>query len=417
MEIIVSKVFDKYAFSTGEFLDGSFCTVFSSISDAYLVDGLKSTYDYSGEAHLAAQKLLKYVPSLFIAKKAQNDNREVSLSAKDFVLQHFGTQLEILTDRFLESEGASKSEEDHLKILNALVKEVGIVSEGVKGLLSDIGDEDDNLLLDIKKELGILKKNIEKEINSIASPKEKIVRASKTTNNFDFEDVLISFGEKILSGIKHLDDTIFLKEITSEEDDCQDAGYRITFANKDGDFVDTCFNKDFLLTEIIPYDSKKYPTYSKKFFENLFEPIVYSLGHYYDTERQLVVCPFYGDNERNKLSAYHIGDKKMASYDISFSEDADKVSWWVNRPDSTEASKKIPDIVAASSHDGHSGTTKYDKLLGTEVKFVNKEISSLYNRTGKIMDYRIQEPNFVLFDVDFRRGLGIVTVKQEDILP
>lgn len=400
MEIVISRVHDKYAFSAGELLDGHFRSYFSSLTDSFLIPGLKDTYEYMGAARLAAHKIAHYVPSAFLAKKAQMERQDVSFSPKDTVLKYFQSQLDIINERFSVAAKEAEDKEEYQQIVKALGNEVGIIMKGMDNIIKEL-KEDAEPMIKLREQFGVLKQDIDKK----AAPREKAAASSATAERFD--DLAVFLAGKIMDALRHLDDTIFVKEVTLDEasEDRAENVYRITFANKAGDLVDTFFTQDLLLTDVVPYDLSTYPMRSKKYYHELFEPIVNAVGNYYDVVRDTVAMPHHPSSERYSIQGFRMSDKQPVTYAVAFKDDGDDASWWAS-----SASVKTAAVSTAEEQG-----TSLDALLGKEVKFVNPDVPSLLNRNGTVRDYYASE-HMTLFDVDFMRGLGVVTVNKNDVV-
>ncbi len=403
MDIIISKVHDKYAFSAGELLDGRFCCYFSSLDDFFLIPELRDTYDFAGDAHWAAQKVAKQYPAFVMAKKAQVEMRDVGFSAEDTILQHFNIQLDILNDRFINASQEAEDKEEYVKILEAVAREVDMVLSSIKQLLGEL--DETKPLVKLTKQFKALKKNIERKIGK----KEKTKEAGVEKVSLSAEDIMMSFGEKILHALKFVDETVFVKEIEEEKDDEGNEFYIVKLSNQNGDFVDVYFSKDFLLTDIVCHQLTEFPMYSKKFFDQIFEPVVEEIGHYHDTLRNVVVVSSFGDKERYAWKGFRVEGGKPVTYLVNFKDIDDKVAWKVELADGSFQPHRL--MIFSEE----AGRTVLDEALGKEVKFINPSVQSLLNRTGTVKDYRA-ENNMVLFDVDFRRGLDVVTVNKDDVV-
>lgn len=373
-------------------MGGNFVPFFDSLTEAYLIPGLQSTYPHMGEARWFALKAASLVPSLFLAKKAQMESRDVTFSAEDTVLKHFNIQLELLRKRFVNHEIETESKKEAAAMLTALLQEIEIVTGGLSAILEDVEEERPELKK-LKKQFARLKKEVQRAFNQ----KYKAKIAEKSSGVFNRDKYILFFTECILDTLKHGDDTVFVDDIVHDPDD---SIYILKLSNDKGPLCQVCFNEDLLLISVLPADVETYPLHSRKFYVLLLEPIMDAVGHFFDVDRDIVVMPHHPTSERYKCQGFRMHDKKLVCYEVRFNTDNEKTSWW----------KDISSIsTQAESNKG------LDVFLGKEIRCVNKELPSLNGRTGIVLDYDVAGPDLTLLDVDFRRGLGTVTIKKQDV--
>lgn len=408
MFISVHKSNNKYSFEIGdgEFEDKS--SFFSSLKDHHLFSLCPKTFPSFGEAYRCAQKVIENVPSCIMAKKlsfykkyssetgisnSESGVDETRLSVQEQIVEHYGMQLDLIENRFEEVTKSGVEPEE--KEIEAVKTELDMIIDGIKNTAKEIEFEDSILknITDIYNDCEELKKKIEK-----ATSKKDVKTASKEVKGIDVKDILMTFGESVLLTLNKKDPEIYIKELSM---DSKSNNYHFVFASNEKNIIGLTFNKDLLLSEVIPLNSNK--LYDKKFFDEYWLPSVWSVGHIFIPEKNMVACSknIHRDGNNIVLSGFDIKSHNKSLLKLSFKQGNDRIknSWWIK--------------VSQDNSEGLKDVAK-DKMIGKEVKCIDKDLPTYYGRTGSVVDFEVGI-DYADVVVDFRRGLDKVVLRDDQL--
>jgi len=144
-----------------------------------------------------------------------------------------------------------------------------------------------------------------------------------------FRACLRAFGEAASKALVPTHKESHLREIEY----CPDSEYFIaTLSEPARDLVILRFNQNMLLTEVLPHPDLKTPYHSKDFYETYWEPVVYTVGHYYLPQDDVVIVPKHANSRRRKFSGFYVREKAPSEILVEFSHDTWKNTTWKLKP-------------------------------------------------------------------------------------
>ena len=423
MIISLKKISNRFGFDV---LEDSGKIVCSSNQHSFLIPYLSPTYKYAWEACRDAWKLAykgeHHIKTLRFAKYDMEEPSKLNVSAEDRLIDYYTSMYKNLS---LEAQGDEKDPKERkntYEMAKAIIKEI-------KGLVDKIEDPND------KKEISkipllykkLIHKYFPKEEREDAKKEENpapsapanlpslpppdlsgLKMASRTAqNNNDSEfigSLLDTYAEKISESIQNKHDAYYsinpnLKEITI-----------LDFSNEP--LLKIKINDSFNITSIIPVGKlqRMYPVQSASFYQKYWKPIVESIGHIsVGSDPIIIVTPEGGlpdvtpNDASFNIEGWNINSKKPENVNISFKGEN---TWMLSKDTNTNKTQVAP-----------SQYTEQD-YLNAIVKCTDKNLKSIYGRTGSVMQV-IPHSDFIEVDVNFGRGLDVVRLieKQIEIVP
>ena len=171
--------------------------------------------------------------------------------------------------------------------------------------------------------------------------------------------------------------------------------YNVVLADNDGDVCCVKFDNRMLLSDVSPCGKtiKETPYHSREFFEKYFEPIYNSIGHISLSDGTIGVVNHYS-TRRRKLAAFSQEDGKQKTIVVSLPSSG-LVQWRFSE------GKTDSDVPLKKNY---------------EVKCIRSDLPTYYGRTGEVVE-EIDRGTYKEIVVDFRRGLGLVVMTEDDVQP
>lgn len=406
MFISIHPLNNKYSFEIGDNRMESPKSFFSSLRDRHLFPLFSKTYPSFGEAYRCAQKIVENAPTCILAKKlsfykhaiGESGVEETELSIQEQIVEHYGIQVGLIEKRLLDIDG-KKGDPDE-KEVESVKNEIEFIMTGIKTTVKEIDFEKSNMdnLVDIYESCKKLKKKAKK---LCPTPKEDLKTASKNINKNDIgiKDILMAFGESVLLTLNKKHSDIYIKELSK---DSSSDDYHVVLAEGDNNVVDLVFNEDFLLSNVVPLGGEK--IYDKKFFDKYWLPSVWSVGHIYFPDKKVVACTknIIRNGDSIVFHGFDINSQNNALITIAFNEERRKIktSWWIGIS-KFEKTSMLTDV-------------KKEEIIGKEVKCIDKNLPTYYQRTGSVDSFDVG-PDYTDVVVDFRRGLGKVVLRDDQL--
>ena len=390
MFISIPKIHNRYAFIVGDNPADDALSCFGSLDDFFLVKGLPSSYESFGEAHAFAMRLIDKVPSAIFAKKAVYYKRLAKEEEpEEITIDHFYEQVALLHNRLssILSEPDVSSE-----LLGSFIEEAKAVKDSVKSIQDQITTKDnDKEINDILHKLNKIIEKAEEENKNVDVGQDIKEASIKKDKPAWAKDIIRAFTEAALRAVSCPHPEAYIKSIYMDNDT---GGFDGIIAEGDDDIVVVKFNDNYLFTGAVPSSTiiKDTPYHSSSFYTKYLEPIVSSIGHIYIQEHDVVAMP---SGKRFHMHGFVTSDCKPVSIFVS-----NTGTWNIQCGDNT--------IKTASSK-----FTEQD-LPHAEVKCTRKDLPTYYERTGEVIKVT-PRADYVDVTVDFRRGLGHVTLKDSDI--
>ena len=417
MFITISKSNDRYGFIIGDDPSDPSSTFITSRNDAILIPGAESTYATFREAHAHAAQVVEQYSSLILCRKAamakyaELGDPKIGLSPEDSAVATLEEQPDFLDGILSRIKGMH--EHERAEKLDALLKSVSQSLQGVTALLKEVHSEEGKERLEnVKNRLKVVKKSTERERNKFtpkapeapapsaqpplqpAQPAQPLSPYTSQKASLQFaKGCLQAFGEAAAQSIDTSHGESYLKYIEQNED-----GYRILIADQRQDLCVLHFSNDLLLTSVLPSNSiMKHAAYhSKDFFERYWEPIVQAVGHY--LSQNVVLVPGHIQSQRRKIAGWNLASKKITSVALTIPA--------LSKTSQTSQTWTIHQAVGAEPAEPQG----WEKA---QVR-CTKQLPSYYQRTG-IVQSVINRGSYLDINVDFGRGLGIVTMTDNDL--
>ena len=386
MFISVAKLYDRYAFLVGHHTGDPARTYFRSLYDSDLVSGVEPSYRTFLEAHCAASKIVHYCPSAILAKKASilGVDEDALQSPEERTVDHFGEQYQLISRRVREI--LSEKPKHRSELLDRVLAEIKEVQNSIAGMLDMIETGDKLLELeDIQRDLGKLKTSVKKM-------RGKHSKTASAQHVSDPLPVILSLSKKAAMALIPSHETVHIRKVEADE---ESGNFITTLSEEGGDVCSLHFNESLLLTGITPSRSvnKTCPYHSKDFLERYWEPVTSSVGHFLMSGKNILLSTNRLDGTRTRIKATNLDVKR--EIEINLKIDADTKTWGLRE-------RNLPTVKASAS------------IEGQEVKCVKPELPTYYGRTGTVKNVKEKGGNTYL-SVDFRRGLGILILKDSDV--
>jgi len=416
MFISIAKSKNRYAFIVGDNPEDPIGTFLYSERDATLL-GSEKNYPTFREAHSHASIIAEEHKNFPLGKKAAfytKAQSEFSSSPEDAVMETLESQPDVLDGLLMQIKGAK----DHEKLdkLDALIKSIDQVIKGAKSVKNELhSDSKIDRVDEILGKLKVIQKATHKVRDEIAPTKPEEPAAPGATGeppqntpqspqdvqphpqtalspfaskkSLPFaKDCLKAFGEASAQAIEASHNESYLKSI--EKDASGD--YIVTIASPEKELCVLNFNSDLLLNGIYPSDaiSKQSSYHSLDFYERYWEPIVNAVGHFF--MNGIVMSPHHAQSSRRKISGWNLNKKKSTVVNLTLPNKSSNHKTWMLK----QAEESNP-------------------WENAQVRCL-KKLPTYYQRTGNVQSV-IPRGSYLDINVDFGRGLGVVTMTDSDL--
>jgi len=174
----------------------------------------------------------------------------------------------------------------------------------------------------------------------------------------------------------------------------------VTLASpSEGDIVRLAFDRNLLLTDVIPCGvslERCGGRHSPEFLAGYWEPVVEAIGHFHSRGNGVVAVAAAARPRRSCYPGFSMSDNSPASLLVVRAEMLGKESWLVKKS-----------VMVTNPVD--SGIKVNDEIV-----CVNPRLPTYKDRTG-VVTQTIQRPSHVEYEVDFRRGIGLVRLEDKDV--
>lgn len=397
MFISISQIKNgRYTFCIGDDPTDEDGTYLFSYRDAALLGNTPTTFASFGEAHAVASRIIDERPSCVLAKKSMfyskandtDDHREI---AEGDTVSHYIEQVELVGQRLALLNQADVKDFD--VELGVVENEINGISEEVKNLIPLIDGVGLETFKEIQKRLDLFLKMVIKLKKS-----KKTVAATELANVSQMRKTVIrTFSEAAMKALQPNHKDVFIKGayFLPETESCKSV-----LATKNGDLVHLLFDKNLLLSNIKPCGQSLKEcggTYSNSFFLKYWEPIVNAIGHFHSSANSIVAVPEMDNSKRDLLKSFSTLDGSECVLKVTRPIIMGKKTWLLNKTSATVVNPPQSEMT-----------------VDQEVECIAKHLPTYFGRTGCITEVSSQ-PEKTLYRVDFRRGIGVVWLEQDDI--
>jgi len=393
MFISVANLYDRYVFLVGHNKGDPEETYLRSLYDFDLVHGVESTYPTFAEAHAAAARVVHFIPSAVLAKKAsvlkraQEDKVESTLAPEDRVVDHFSEQYRLMDRRLRQIK--TEEPDDREDLLHRFLTEIDAFKQGMQAILDEIETGPN-----IEELKGIIDdvKSLKDEAESLQKRDSAKRSASGRKINIDPLPFLLPLAEVAAKALVPIHETVRVERI---EEDPSSGYYIASLEDDDGQVCDLHFTRKMLMCSVCPSGrtASICPYHSRKFMETYWEPIVTAVGHFMLPGKNILISYNHPGSTRSRLMALNLDSGSECTVGLT----ADDNTWWLKE-------EKIQKIASGAN------------LVGKEIRCTKKELPGYYGRTGTVKNQE-DKGDYTEYSVDFRRGLGILVLTDKDIEP
>ena len=395
MFITISKTQDnRYIFGVGDDPDADQGSWVRSDVDATILGDTPSSFSTFGEAHAFASRLADDHPSCVMAKKASfykhcNDVEPQTMSAEDQTISHYNEQVEFVAQRLFDIRNFEGK--DAIAEALAVKKEIEGIKQEVANITPMVESESG------KKRIAEITKKLESYLQAI-SKTENTKQASVTPFPSDLSKVAIRvFSEAAMVGLSPRHKDVFVKSASFVP---SSGTHEVILSTvSEGDLVKLAFDKNLLLSDIVPYGislEKCGGRSSMEFLTGYWEPIVNAVGHFHSKGNSAVAVTSLVKGRRFCFSGFDMTDNSKISVIVSNTKILGKESWLVKKAILT--TKPVDSPIPIKS----------------EVICINASLPTYKDRTGEVTEVAEKLGRFE-YRVDFRRGIGIVWLEDKDI--
>ena len=424
MKLSIYKINKHYGFSIGKFASNKNSNYFN----------IKPIYSYPFEACHQARSLIRNNKNEleYFNKHAEDLTREVYVEQdpEDMLMEHYKTLLKEMTQTVL---GIDDEPEDDKKITYEILKSQVSDLMRLEEQVPDKKPEITKLLNGYRK---IAQKHFhsylqkeKQEKDAVAVPTEDI-NVPEMPQDMDSEIPFAptDINNPTIANIKkelRISSKMDIKDI--EEEICDHYGFKVCNCLKDShpnviykvdnkniNLIDgnkkiltICLNDDLICDNIFAQDevNEMFPSFSTKFYQKYFKPVVEAIGHFYLEEQGSILLP-------DKKCLPNISDKESELDVISFNlknKDECPVKLCVNKTAYGNSWKIV-------KSDKIQRELTEEELLRNQpalVKCIDKSLD-LFGKTGEVVQIVSLEGDFEV-DVNFGRKIVRLTKSQIEL--
>ena len=380
----------RYVFCVGEDHRDAPGAWLTSDGDSAVLGDLPVTYQSFGEAHSAASRLVDERPSCIMAKKAtfySRDGDDQRMIAEGDAIHHYNEQVDIVEQRLRSIIGRPAGSREELEAVRNEIEGI----KGELGKMAEMSEGDAKRSFDgISARTDAMLKDIEK--SNVAKT------ASKSTASMGLRKSAIrAFAEAAMLAVKPTHGDVFVRGGTFFP---ESGTHEAVLASTSGDLVRLSFDRNFLLSGIRPCQAVTKECgggHSIDFFLKYWEPIVNAVGHFHSKTHGIVAVAGLDQSKRGVLAAFSMSDAKECSLEVGRRTVLGKRTWMM--------SKRAVEVTRPPN----AGIS-----VGDEVECMNESLPTYFGRTGTV-DEVSKKPGWMLYRVDFRRGIGPVWLEDKSV--
>lgn len=385
----------RYTFTVGDDPHDSSGAWLSSYADAAVLGETPTSFKSFGEAHASASRLVEERPSCVLAKKAAfyssegnaGNHREI---AEGEVVAHYIEQVEIIGQRIAVLRDTDSKD---------FAVELEIVQKEVEGIKAEV--EKLTPLADGKGQETF--EAISERLDGFSQMIEQLGQSTKTASEETprthgiHKAAIRAFSEAAMLAVMPTHEDVFVRGASYFPNTGM---YESVLATPKGDLVRLAFDKNLLLSGVIPCGQSLAEcggVSSGNFFLRYWEPIVNSVGHFHSKGHSLVAVAGMDVSRRETMMAFSMDDNSEAELSVRRPLVMGRRTWMLGK---TAAKVTAPPNTSVS--------------VGDEVECTAKRLPTYAGRTGFVSEVSAK-PGRTLCRVDFRRGIGPVWLEATDV--